>query len=130
METYITMCKLDSQGEFAVWLRKLKPGRCINLEGWDGEGDGREAQKEGIYVYLWLIHVEVWQKTTKFCKAVILPLKNNCFFKRRKPGLPWWLSGKESPFQYRGHEFDPWSKKTPHAAEKLSLCATTIAPVS
>ena len=23
METYITMCKLDSQGEFAVWLRKL-----------------------------------------------------------------------------------------------------------
>ena len=26
----------------------------------------------GIYVYLWLIHVEVWQKTTKFCKAIIL----------------------------------------------------------
>ena len=25
-----------------------------------------------IYVYLWLIHVEVWQKTTKFCKAIIL----------------------------------------------------------
>ena len=33
METYITMCKLDSQGEFAVWLRTLKPGRCINLGG-------------------------------------------------------------------------------------------------
>ena len=59
METYITMCKIDSQGEFAVWLRKLKLGPCINLEGWAGEGDGREAQKEGIYVYLWLIHVEV-----------------------------------------------------------------------
>ena len=26
METYITMCKIDSQGEFAVWLRKLKQG--------------------------------------------------------------------------------------------------------
>ena len=26
----------------------------------------------GIYVYLWLIHVEVWQKTAKFCKAIIL----------------------------------------------------------
>ena len=24
METYITICKIDSQWEFAVWLRKLK----------------------------------------------------------------------------------------------------------
>ena len=59
METYITICKIDSQQEFAVWLRKLKQGLCINLEGWDVEGDGREFQQEGIYVYLWLIHVEV-----------------------------------------------------------------------
>ena len=36
METYITICKIDSQGEFAVRLRKLKQGLCINLEGWDG----------------------------------------------------------------------------------------------
>ena len=43
METYITMCKKDSQQEFAVWLRKLKQGLCISLEGWDGEGDGREV---------------------------------------------------------------------------------------
>ena len=43
----LTICKTDSQGEFAVWLRKLKQGLCINLEGWDGEGDGREVQKEG-----------------------------------------------------------------------------------
>ena len=47
METYITICKIDSQWEFAVWLRKLKQGLCINLEGWGGEGDGREAQKGG-----------------------------------------------------------------------------------
>ena len=47
METYITICKIDSQREFAVWLRKLKQGLCINLEGWDGEGDGREVQKGG-----------------------------------------------------------------------------------
>ena len=32
-------------------LRKLKQGLCINLEGWDGTGDGREVQKGGdIYV--------------------------------------------------------------------------------
>ena len=33
--------------EFAVWLRKFKQGLCINLEGWGGEGDGREVQKGG-----------------------------------------------------------------------------------
>ena len=59
METYITICNTDSQQEFPVWLRKLKQGLFINLEGWDGEGDGREFQREGIYVYLWLIRVEV-----------------------------------------------------------------------
>ena len=26
LETYITICKIDSQQEFAVWLRKLKQG--------------------------------------------------------------------------------------------------------
>ena len=33
MENYITVCKIDSQREFAIWLRKLKQGLCINLEG-------------------------------------------------------------------------------------------------
>ena len=47
MEMYITIYKIDSQREFAVWLRKLKQGLCINLEGWDGEEDGREFQKGG-----------------------------------------------------------------------------------
>ena len=47
METYITICKIDSQWESAVWLRKLKQGLCTNLEGWDGTGYGREVQKGG-----------------------------------------------------------------------------------
>ena len=47
METYITIRKIDSQKEFAVCLRKLKQWLCINLEGWDGAGDGREVQKGG-----------------------------------------------------------------------------------
>ena len=47
METYITICKIDSQWKFAVWLRKLKPGLSINLEEWDGVGNGREVQKGG-----------------------------------------------------------------------------------
>ena len=45
METYTTICKIDSQWEFAVRLRKLKQGLCINLEGGHGEGHGREVQE-------------------------------------------------------------------------------------
>ena len=44
---HITICKIDSQWKFAVLLRKLKEGLCINPEGWDGKGDGREFQKVG-----------------------------------------------------------------------------------
>ena len=47
METYITICKIESQWEFALRLRKLKQGLCINLEEWDGDGGQREFQKEG-----------------------------------------------------------------------------------
>ena len=43
MEIYITVCKIDSQWEFAVCLREHKQGLRDNLEGWHGEGDGREV---------------------------------------------------------------------------------------
>ena len=33
-------------------------------------GDGR-SKKEGTYIYLWLIHVDVWQKPTQYCKVII-----------------------------------------------------------
>ena len=38
--TNTTMCNKDSQREFAVWLRELKPVLCDNLGGWDGVGGG------------------------------------------------------------------------------------------
>ena len=47
METFNTICKIDSQWEFTVWPRELKQGLFNNLEGWDGEGDGREFQERG-----------------------------------------------------------------------------------
>ena len=47
METYISICKIDSQQEFALRLRKLTQGLCINLEGWNEERDGRDVQKGG-----------------------------------------------------------------------------------
>ena len=39
-------------------------------------GWGGRFNTEGTYVYLWLIDIGIWQKTTKFCKAIILQLKN------------------------------------------------------
>ena len=51
METYITICKIDSPQEFAMWLRKLKQGLCINLEDGIGRQMGGRFKREGIYVY-------------------------------------------------------------------------------
>ena len=59
METYITICKIDSQWELAVWLRKLKQGLCINPEGGMGMEMGGGFKRERIHLFLWLIHVEV-----------------------------------------------------------------------
>ena len=47
METDITICKTDSQWEFAVCLRELKPGPGNNLEEQEGVGGGREVQEGG-----------------------------------------------------------------------------------
>ena len=47
------------QGLLVVCLRELKQGLCINLEEWDGKGDGREFQKGGEICIRMLIHVEV-----------------------------------------------------------------------
>ena len=52
METYITICKIDSQQEFAVWFRKLKQGLCINIGGGVGREMGGRFKKSGcIYTY-------------------------------------------------------------------------------
>ena len=45
---------------------------CDSLEG--REVGGR-LKREGTCVYLWLIHVDVWQKPTQHCKAIIVQLK-------------------------------------------------------
>ena len=57
METYNTICKVDSQWEFAVWLRELKQGLCINLEGWAGGGrwEGVSKGRRYIYIYGWFM---------------------------------------------------------------------------
>ena len=40
-----------------------------------GKEVGKRFKREGTYVYPGLIHGNVWQKPTQFCKAIILQLK-------------------------------------------------------
>ena len=51
METYITICKIDCRWEFAFWLRRLKQGLCINLEGLGWGGRWEESSKGRGYMY-------------------------------------------------------------------------------
>ena len=45
METYITICKIDSQREFAVWLRKLKQGSVSTQRGGMGKEMGGKWER-------------------------------------------------------------------------------------
>ena len=47
---------------------------------------GREVHEGGASVCLWLIHIDVWQKPTQYCKTIILKLKMNSLKKRKKSG--------------------------------------------
>ena len=44
-------------------------------------------------------------------------------------GLPWWSSSKESTFQCKGPQFDPWSGEILHASWQLSPQAATPEPM-
>ena len=62
--------------------------------GWEV---GRTFKREGTFVCLWLIYVDIWQKPTQHCKAIILQLKIN--LKILPPKIctygPCFLSGKK-----------------------------------
>ena len=74
---HTTICEIDSQWEFAVDSGSLNH-LCNNLQRWVGVGGRREGQAKGTYVYLWLIHVDVWQRPIRYCKeAIILQLNIN-----------------------------------------------------
>ena len=52
METYITICKIDSHREFAVWLRKLRQG-LYQPRGvrWGGKWEGLSKCRRYMYTY-------------------------------------------------------------------------------
>ena len=58
MESYITICKIDSKWEFLVWLRNLKQGlyqpRGVGWGGkWEEGLKGCDICIPMAYVYLW-----------------------------------------------------------------------------
>ena len=84
-ETYmLPYVKLDSQWKFAVWCRELKSGALWQPRGvgWGGRCESGSRGRGYIYIYiythtyLWLIYVDIWQKSTQYCKAIIVQLKN------------------------------------------------------
>ena len=47
-----------------------------------GSEVGERVRREGTYIYLWLIHIDIWQKLIQYCKAIIFQLKiDKLFFK-------------------------------------------------
>ena len=46
--------------------------------GWSGRWGGR-FKRGWTYVYLWMIHIDVWKKPTQYCKVIILQLKIKTF---------------------------------------------------
>ena len=105
--------------------------------GWEVGG---WFKNDGMYVHLWLIHVDVWQKPTTFCKAIILQFKNKLktWLKAKKkkksdPVLslkytffkPCSSDGKEFACN-AGDAFDPWVGKMPW--RRKWQCAAVFLP--
>ena len=66
-----------------------------------------------------------WIQLKVFPQTSMLRMRNR---KTNRVGLPWWRGGWESACQCRGHGFEPWSRKIPHAAEQLGPWATITEP--
>ena len=57
METYITICKIANGN--LLYVSRNSNRLCINLDGWDRKVMGGRFRREEIYIYLWVIHVEI-----------------------------------------------------------------------
>ena len=67
--------KQTADGILLYNSRNSNWGSATTERGRKGWEVAESFKKEGTYVYLWLIHVDVWQKPTHCCKVIILQLK-------------------------------------------------------
>ena len=78
---YTITCKQTASGNLLYDSRNSTWGSVTtSRNGTEWEVKER-LQREGTCVYLQLIHADVWQKPTQYCKATILQLKINNFLK-------------------------------------------------
>ena len=53
-----------------------------------GRKEGGRFKRDRTYVYLWLIHVDVWQKTTQYCNYPPIKNKINFLNKKKRKNMP------------------------------------------
>ena len=142
---YNIIYETSRQSSFHAWYRMLGAGALGWPRGMVWGGRREEGSGWGTCVYLWQIHVDIWQNQYNIVKLkiklkkYIYKIKKPDIIKKKKKRTTntqlhqlhwhWQLSGKESACQSRWHGFNPWSRKIPHAVEHLSPWATSIDPV-
>ena len=77
--------------------------------GWGGRMEGGSKGEE--YVYLWLIHVEIWQKTIQFYKAFILQEKEKTVLRAKFMAIQACLKKKSHNLVFES------TKKCPESTE-------------
>ena len=71
---YITVCKIGNSGGSVYDYDAGNPKAVLsdNLEGWHGREVGGGFKRAWTYVYPMLIHINIWQKPSQYCKVIIL----------------------------------------------------------
>ena len=134
--SWLSAPHLISEAPHRLWAQKLPieipstilQGKVINtFQQWTTTKQIKRHQDTTPYILSIYISVDVciYICIYMYTHARVPTLLN---FKNIYIGLPWWRSGWESACQCRGHRFEPWSGKIPHAVEQLSPCATTTEP--
>ena len=130
MGTYISLITLNVNGlnaptkrrRLAEWMKKQDAYICFLQETYFRPRDTYRLKVRG---WKKIFHANGNRKKA----GVAILISDNIDFKDYYKGLPWWCSSWESTCQCRGHGFEPWSGKIPHAMEQLGSCATTAEPV-
>ena len=107
----------ESQNTDTIWLTDLLYQVTIIKTVVQKNRSVEQNRGSKIYPYICMVK-EQWQ----------FKGERTVFSINSTGGLPWWRSGWESACRCRGHGFEPWSGRIPHATEQLSLWATTTEP--
>ena len=73
-----------SPAQVGCMRQVIRPGALGRPRGIEWRGRWEGGSGWGIHVYLWLIHVNVWQKPLQYCKVISLQL-----IKKKKKRKVW-----------------------------------------